>query len=223
MNPVVAYVDDDLKNLEYYKKSLESSFDVRTFLNSYEFLDSLKNQKYDSYVFDIHMPCMDGFRLFDALRAHPAYKKAPVFYVTSHPQDSDRINSFKIGGVDYFDRMLSDEELVARIQSRIALSEVNSPRAILGNVSIDYLSLDCKVNNQSVSLTLIELKILSTLIRVFPNTLPKDTLIKEVWGSAVMHQNNLNTHFYNLRLKLTDWEYEVKSHKNYGISLSLKA
>ena len=222
MKPHIAYVDDDKKNLDYYQKVLSDKFKVTVFQSSHEFLSSLKDSSYESYILDVYMPVMDGFQLFDELLKHPHYKKAPIFYVTANPQDEHRVSSYKQGVVDYFDRMVSDEELIARLESRLTLFKNNKSFLSLGNLTADHMAIECRIDKELVPLTLIEFKLLSTLLRGAPAILPKDTLLKEVWGESILHQNNLNTHLYNLRQKTTAWNYEINSHKTKGIWISSK-
>lgn len=218
----LAYVDDDAKNLAHLKSSLAHKFQVQTFINPNDFLESLKNSSFDSYIFDLYMPAKSGFELTQELIKSPFYNNAPVFYVTSNPDDEIRIKSFQNGGVDFFDRTISILELTARLESRISVFEKGKFRYNLGNMAMDLKNMECIVGGVLLNLTLIEFKILSHYLKHHPRVTSKDSLVRDVWGSMSLNNNNINTHIYNLREKISGWDFEIISHKSKGSWLSRK-
>jgi two-component system, OmpR family, response regulator ChvI len=67
----ILIVDDDVDILTTYKKGLEESglFEVDTFTDPEETLSNFKKGLYDFLIIDIRLPKMDGFELYDKMKA----------------------------------------------------------------------------------------------------------------------------------------------------------
>lgn len=219
MKPIIAYVDDDVKNLEFYRELLEDDFSVETYLRSIDLINSLPSKTFDCYIFDIYMPFIDGFQLFERITKSSPTQLAPVFFVTANPDDEVRVVSYQKGAADFFDRLIKKDELIARLKSRIKTHRAMSTVHKLGSLALDHHSIEVTLHSKPIVLTLIEFKILSKLLKSFPQRTSKEELMEHVWGRSSTHSNNLNSHLYNLRIKLTDWEYEISLHKTTGFLL----
>jgi DNA-binding response OmpR family regulator len=222
MNPVVAYVDDDFSNLSYYKELLSSNFVVETFVRSLDLTKAMENKSFDCFILDIYMPVVDGFQLLEKIRENPETSKTPVFFITTNPHDELKVNSFQKGVADFFDRMIKKDELIARIESRIKSHRGTLSFLKMGNLSIDIHQIECYLGRDKMVLTLLEFKILSKIIQSYPNKVTKTDLVHSIWGKDMVNANNLNTHLYNLRMKLADWDYEIDNHRFEGFWLRQK-
>jgi two-component system alkaline phosphatase synthesis response regulator PhoP len=222
MKPVVAYVDDDFSNLSFYKELLSSNFAVETFSRSLDLTKAMEKKTFDCFIVDIYMPVVDGFQLLEKIRTNPETAKTPVFLVTSNPHDELKVNSFKQGAADFFDRMIKKDELIARLESRIKSHRESMSFFKMGSLSIDLLQIECYLGREKMVLTLLEFKIVSKLIQLYPNKVTKADLVHSIWGKDLVNANNLNTHLYNLRMKLADWDYEIDNHRLEGYLLRQK-
>jgi DNA-binding NtrC family response regulator len=79
----ILLVDDDSDILITYKKGLEESglFEVSTFDDPEEALSNFKNDLYDYLIIDIRMPKMDGFELYDKMKAID--NKVKICFITA--------------------------------------------------------------------------------------------------------------------------------------------
>jgi two-component system, OmpR family, response regulator ChvI len=79
----ILLVDDDSDILITYKKGLEESglFEVSTFDDPEEALSNFKNDLYDYLILDIRMPKMDGFELYDKMKAID--NKVKICFITA--------------------------------------------------------------------------------------------------------------------------------------------
>ena len=222
MKPVIAYVDDDISNLSFYKNLLSDNFTVETYARSLDLAEALDRKTFDCFILDIYMPVVDGFQLFDRIRNKPECSRTPVFFVTTNPHDEVKINSFKKGAADFFDRMIKKEELIARLESRIRTHRETTSILKIGTLSLDLHKIDCYLSGERLTLTLIEFKILSKIVQSAPDKLTKSELVRSIWGEDVINANNLNAHLYNLRMKLADWDYEIDNHRTQGFCLKKK-
>ena len=84
MKKRILIVDDDPDILTTYKKGLEESglFEVDTFTDPEEMLSNFKNGLYDFLIIDIRLPKMDGFELYDKMKAID--NKVKICFITAY-------------------------------------------------------------------------------------------------------------------------------------------
>src|SRR5919109_4752829 len=80
----ILIVDDDIDILTTYKKGLEDNglFEVDTFDDPEEALSNFKNGLYDCLIIDIRLPKMDGFELYDKMKAID--NKVKICFITAY-------------------------------------------------------------------------------------------------------------------------------------------
>src|SRR6516165_8662536 len=67
-------------------------------------------------LMDISMPDVDGFELADVIRQHPRFQKTAIIFISGvHLTDSDRIQGYRSGAVDYISVPVVPEVLRAKI------------------------------------------------------------------------------------------------------------
>lgn len=67
-------------------------------------------------LMDVSMPQMDGFELADAIRQHPRFQKTAIIFISGvHLTDSDRIQGYRSGAVDYISVPVIPEVLRAKV------------------------------------------------------------------------------------------------------------
>lgn len=66
------------------------------------------------------------------------------------------------------------------------------------------------VNGQLADLTLLELRILSNILRSYPESLTRSELIFKVWGNDTVKPGTINTHLTNLKPKIEKWDHVIK-------------
>src|ERR1035437_8363622 len=53
-------------------------------------------------LMDVSMPELDGFELADIIRQHPRFQKTAIIFISAvHLTDSDKIQGYRSGAVDY--------------------------------------------------------------------------------------------------------------------------
>lgn len=73
-----------------------------------------KNVKPDLILLDIMMPKMDGWEVFDKLRANQKYKNIPVIFLTAR-SDGFAANAGSMIAEDYIEKPVDINELKTRI------------------------------------------------------------------------------------------------------------
>lgn len=67
-------------------------------------------------LMDVSMPDVDGFELADVIRQHPRFQRTAIIFISGvHLTDSDRIQGYRSGAVDYISVPVVPEVLRAKI------------------------------------------------------------------------------------------------------------
>jgi len=79
----------------------------------------------DLILLDIVMPGLDGFEACRRLKADPATRDVPVIFMTGLSDNKQIVSGFAVGGVDYITKPFQVEEVLARINTHVALRRAN--------------------------------------------------------------------------------------------------
>src|ERR1700757_1087794 len=67
-------------------------------------------------LMDVSMPDVDGFELADVIRQHPRFQKTAIIFISGvHLTDTDKIQGYRSGAVDYISVPVVPEVLRAKI------------------------------------------------------------------------------------------------------------
>jgi putative two-component system response regulator len=91
--------------------------------NGREALERLQSAHPDLILSDISMPVMDGYQLFDKVRAHPQWVAIPFIFLTARGGREDIFNGKQLGAEDYLVKPVNRQELVTAVRSRLARSQ----------------------------------------------------------------------------------------------------
>ncbi len=73
-------------------------------------------------LMDVSMPDLDGFELADVIRQHPRFCKTAIIFISGvHLTDSDKLQGYKSGAVDYISVPVVPEVLRAKISVFVEL------------------------------------------------------------------------------------------------------
>ncbi|MCP4113316.1 MAG: SpoIIE family protein phosphatase [Desulfobacteraceae bacterium] len=118
----ILVVDDEPVNLQVLKNYLSSEYSVTLAANGEEAIDALRSgQHFDIVLLDVMMPGMSGYEVCRLLRDKYPANELPVVMLTAKNQVDDLVAGFTSGANDYLTKPFSKLELVARIETHIAL------------------------------------------------------------------------------------------------------
>lgn len=217
----IAFFDDEAANLEFYKDMLSREFAVDTFQNPYSYKQALKNE-YSAIIIDVLMPGLDGLQLYQEILKHDDYNHCPILFISADGSEETRLKSLNVGGIDFIQKMMKQEEVILRLRNKISYFQSNRTQYRLGSVKLDTKELKVYFKDKLLDLTLIELKLLKYLIKHHPQLSSREDICQFIWPDQYVQQTTLNTHLSNLRNKLADWEFEIVSVKFKGIQLAAK-
>ena len=78
----------------------------------------------DLILLDVLMPGMDGFETCCRLKAEPMTQEIPVIFLTALSETVNKVQGFKLGGVDYITKPTEQEEVLVRIQTHLHLRQM---------------------------------------------------------------------------------------------------
>ncbi len=121
-------VDDSEQNLTMIELYLRGGeFEVVTAGSGRDALQLAEREAFDLILLDVVMPGIDGFEVCRRLKANPGTAFVPVIFLTGRMTgESERIQAFQAGAVDYLQKPVHKEELQARIRVMLALADVRS-------------------------------------------------------------------------------------------------
>jgi DNA-binding response OmpR family regulator len=222
LKTTIGYVDDREDNLECISLILNQEFEVKAYPDPDLFLYDLPRSSYTAILIDIHMPKMDGFALYEKILEQEHYNGCPIIFISSDDSDSNRINSFTIGAVDFINRQTGPAELLARVKSKIEFFKKHRSIIEFSNLKVNLTLLKAYIDNKELGLTFIEFKILYHVLRNYPNYVTKEQIVEYVWNSPHVLDPTIYTHVSNLNGKLGAWDYQVLGVKNKGIIITKK-
>jgi two-component system, sensor histidine kinase and response regulator len=87
-------------------------------------LEFARTQPPDLVLLDVAMEAMDGFDTCRALKKLPRMAQVPILFVTIMDETFNKIEAFGIGAVDYITKPVHMEELAARVENHLRLSQL---------------------------------------------------------------------------------------------------
>jgi DNA-binding response OmpR family regulator len=197
----VLIVEDEAHLASGLQFNLEAEgHSVRVAVDGEAALDLLlkKKEEFDAVVLDVMLPGKDGFTVASELRAAKNY--IPVLMLTARGRPEDVLKGFASGADDYLPKPFELAILLARLQGllrrsgwmragREAASAGMSGSApgsdevvTFSGRTIDFSTLELRVNGNTIHLTLMEAELLRHLIRNSGKAVSRKSILEQVWG-----------------------------------------
>lgn len=121
----VVCVEDELEMIELVKLILgRNQYEVTGAVGGHEGLEKIEAIKPDLVLLDLMMPEMDGWEVYQKMKASEEMRNIPVIVVTAKAQSIDRVLGLHIARVnDYITKPFGPQELldsVERVMTRTA-------------------------------------------------------------------------------------------------------
>lgn len=197
----ICIIEDNLSLVESLKDLLENSgYEVEYFLDLKEIEDYLLLNKFDLIILDLMLGAFDGFDFLKMVRDEI---KRPIIILTAKSGKADELKGLSLGADDYVKKPFDPDILLARIRSKLRLSE---------NINISYkqsiFDLETgliKKNNEQTYLTSQEKKILHILYLNKGRILSKESILSMTFDNFdEVSERTIVTHIYNIRKKILE-------------------
>ncbi len=128
---IVVCIEDEPEMITLIKAILgRKGFEVTGAENGREGLEVIGRVRPDLILLDLMMPGMDGWEVYQKLKANEATQNIPVIVVTAKAQSIDKMLGLHIAKVDdYIAKPFSPQELVESIERVIAKRQAQLPQA----------------------------------------------------------------------------------------------
>ncbi|MFL7794332.1 MAG: GAF domain-containing protein [Anaerolineae bacterium] len=118
----ILVVDDEPDNLRLLAQVLaRQGHTVRPASNGALALSSAQAEPPDLILLDLLMPGMNGYAVCERLKADERTQNVPVIVVSARGEAVDKVRAFSLGAVDYITRPFQSEEIVARVETHLAV------------------------------------------------------------------------------------------------------
>ncbi|AUI70137.1 response regulator [Beggiatoa leptomitoformis] len=123
--PNLLIVDDNPANLRLLVSLLtDSGYKVRPVPSGALALSAAQLLPPDLILLDINMPDMNGYEVCQRLKTESTTKHIPVLFISALDDAMDKVHAFRVGGVDYITKPFQPEEVLARIQTHLHISQL---------------------------------------------------------------------------------------------------
>lgn len=200
-------VDDDAMLRTSLVEQLSEEDDFETIVEADSGSDALAKTAdgvFDVIILDLGLPDMDGRDVCKQMRGNGV--RSPIIMLTAADTDDDTVTGLEAGANDYVTKPFKLAVLLARVRAHLR-QHTQSDDAIfsIGPYKFQPAAkmLVHDETDKKVRLTEKETAILKYLFRVGDKTVPRETLLDEVWGyNAGVTTHTLETHVYRLRQKI---------------------
>jgi len=177
----------------------------------------------DVIVLDLMLPDLSGTEICRRLRDQERTRDIPVVMCTAKGEEIDRVVGFEVGADDYVVKPFSVRELILRI--RALLRRVDSTRRVegepslirFGRLKIDRDAHRAWVDDNEVSLTALEFRLLHAFMSRRGRVQTREALLSDVWGiEADVTTRTVDTHVKRLREKLGEAGMYIETLRGVG-------
>jgi len=219
----ILLIEDDIKISSFIEKALkEQGFIVDSCNDGNQGYLMVFEPGYDLVILDIMLPGKDGLSILRSLRDNK--HTVPVILLTARSAVSERIEGLNLGADDYLCKPFYIGELIARITAITRRASGNTLNLINCNeLTLNLITRDVKVADQSIDLTNREFNLLELLIRQPGKVLTRTQILEQVWGYGFDPQTNIvDVYIRRLRNKLNVYDNIPEIETVRGVGYRLK-
>jgi len=201
----ILLVEDEAKMRELIRIAFKKeNFETYEAVDGKQALNMFKNFHFDIVILDIMLPEIDGWTVCREIRKN---SDIPIILLTARGEEFDKLFGFELGADDYIVKPFSPRELVARVKALLRRAENRSAGTTdiidLGDISINTLSREVKVDGNPISFTNKEYELLLFLATNQNVVFTREQLLLKVWGyDQYGDPRTVDTHIKRIREKL---------------------
>lgn len=213
MSESVLVVDDEKEIADLVEVFLKNDgYRVYKCYNAADALSYVAEEKIDLAILDVMLPDMDGFTMCQKIRQKYFF---PIIMLTAKVENQDKIAGLTLGADDYITKPFQPTELMARVKTQLrrykrynlmqSHSEEENEEYNIRGLSISKVTHKVTLNEEELSLTPIEFKILLYLCEHQHEVVSTEELYESVWGDKYLDSNNtVMAHIARLREKMKE-------------------
>ncbi len=162
----------------------------------------------DLILLDGNLPDGDGF---DFCRTVKSKQEIPVIFLTARDMEQEEMQGFDCGADDYITKPFKMPILHRRIQAALRKTGAREERSLYddGYLRIDFDQMTAVRDNETLTMTPTEFKILRLLIVNADKVLTKRLLLEKIWDSS---GNFVDEHAVAVNINRLRKKIEVQDH-----------
>ena len=199
----ILIVEDDatiIRTLEEYLRA--ESFDTVAVSDQQKAVSAMERENVDLLLLDISLADGDGFAVCRVAKE----AGLPVIFLTASGDENSVVQGLDLGADDYISKPFRPRELLSRIRSVLRRNGRAQSMVTLGSVTLDLdKGVVCK-NEQELSLSALEYRLLTVFVNHRGKLLSRNALLEEIWdaGGDFVNDNTLTVYIKRLREKIED-------------------
>ena len=206
----VLLIDDDPKIRLFLRAGFE--LDGFTVLEAENATDALRIATFsppDLIILDLALPDLYGSEVLERIRS---WSNVPVIILSVVSSEEEKVRLLQSGADDYVVKPFGMAELLA--QSKVALrryfkSTTENPVVLAGPLTVDLVSRTVSLNNNRISLTRKEYRLLHPLAMHVGLVLTHNQLLREIWAG------NQCDNIQYLRILVRKLRQKIEADPNY--------
>jgi serine phosphatase RsbU (regulator of sigma subunit) len=147
----ILVVDDSATNLRLLSVMLVSlGYQVLQAPSGEKALTAIETTVPDLVLLDVSLPGIDGYQVCQTLKANDRTQEIPVIFISALDEVMDKVKGFSVGGVDYITKPFQIAEVRIRVQTHLALRQLQqelqhknqlllAERSLAGKIQSDLL------------------------------------------------------------------------------------
>ena len=159
-------------------------------------------------LLDVMLPDMSGIEICKFIRQN--FDQVGVIMLTAKSQEEDKIEGFISGADDYMVKPFSIKELLVRVSALLRRIKKYENKTKTNEIVSHPFVLDIDKrklfkNNEEIELTPTEFSIVKYLMTNGSQSLSRDQILKEVWGSNYLYDFKIvDVNIRRIRNKIED-------------------
>lgn len=221
MSQKILIIEDepDIRKTLEYNISREG-YHVVSASSLLEAKSQIESDSFSLILLDLMLPDGSGLDLCREIKLDKEKSSIPIIILTAKDDEVDKVVGFELGADDYVTKPFSVRELILRMKAVLKRGEKKSNFEVqrqFGQLSINTESHEVFVDDNEITLTALEFKLLCQLVDRRGRVQSRDQLLSDVWGySAEVTTRTVDTHIKRLREKLGSMGKYVQTIRGVG-------
>jgi two-component system phosphate regulon response regulator PhoB len=216
----ILIVEDEQDILDLVGYNLEQEgFEILKATDGSTALNLAQKKHPDLIILDLMLPKLSGIEVCKILKKDEKRASVPIIMLTAKTDEIDRVLGFELGADDYVTKPFSPRELVLRVK---AVLKRMKEKEVSDLIKIEALTIDIPkhqvwVDDEPLTLTPTEFKLLLKLVERRGKVLTRDVLLDTVWGYDYSgFDRTVDTHIRRLRSKLGKMGHYIETIRGLG-------
>lgn len=202
----ILVIEDERELSKNMVQFLEANYLCEQAFSFHEAIEKLKLYTYDCILLDLGLPGGDGLLVLEEIKKLNI--DSSILIISARNALEDKIQGLELGADDYLAKPFALPELSIRIHAQLRRRLATATNELItGNVTIDLLSKQVSVNEESILFTKSEFALLLFLVGNKKRVVSKNAIAEHLSGDMadmLDNQNFVYAHIKNVKAKLND-------------------